>query len=188
VSERRRADTEEFRAFVLARWPGLVRYAYLLVGDAQHAEDLVQIALERTWRRWREASVERPERYVRTAIARQAVSRHRWLRRRVREDPFSEHAFELPARADLDIEAYVLRELVWQELGQLPPRMRAVVVLRIWEDLGENETAQILGCSVGAVKSQLSRGLARLRERTALRDAAGIPAAQPLRRSLRSQR
>jgi DNA-directed RNA polymerase specialized sigma24 family protein len=81
VSDRRRADTEEFRGFVSARWPELVRYAYLLVGDPHHAEDLVQIALERTWRRWREASVERPESYVRTAIARQAVSRHRRLRR-----------------------------------------------------------------------------------------------------------
>jgi RNA polymerase sigma-70 factor (sigma-E family) len=179
---RTRTD-EEFKAFVQARWPDLVRYAYLLVGDVQHAEDLVQIALERTWRRWGRVGVERPESYVRTAIARQSVSRHRWLGRRLSERPFGERPSEPADPHGDEGDGYALRELVWRELGQLPPRMRAVVVLRLWEDLGERETAEVLGCSVGAVKSQLSRGLARLRSRSALRDAVGLSVPAPSVRS-----
>ncbi len=164
---------EEFRAFVHARWPDLVRYAYLFVGDRQHAEDLVQVALEGTWRRWRRARVDRPESYVRTAIARRAASRHRWLRLRPAEWPAGDR---MPDRGRPDAPTGELRDVVWAELAQLPPRMRAVVVLRLWEDLGERQTAEVLGCSTGAVKSQLSRGLARLRSNPALRDVAGQPA------------
>jgi len=156
---------EDFRAFVQARWPGLVRYAYLLTGDAGHAEDVVQVALERTWRRWDRTSIERPEAYVRTAIAREVVSWHRRLGSRVRERPLGE-GYREPV--DLTGEAGAgdgLRELLWSELAALPPRMRAVVVLRVWEDLGEQEVARVLECSVGTVKSQLSRALHRLRER-----------------------
>jgi RNA polymerase sigma-70 factor (sigma-E family) len=167
---------EDFRAFVQARWPDLVRYAYLFVGDRQHAEDLVQVALEGTWRRWRRARVDRPESYVRTAIARRAASRHRWLGRRPKEWPAGDR---VPETGAADAGSDGLRDLVWSELGALPPRMRAVVVLRLWEDLGERETADVLGCSTGAVKSQLSRGLARLRTHPALRDAAGLPALVP---------
>ena len=166
---------EEFRAFVHARWPDLVRYAYLFVGDRQHAEDLVQVALEGTWRRWRRARVDRPESYVRTAIARRAASRHRWLSLRPAEWPAGDR---VPHGAVTDATAE-LRDVVWAELAQLPPRMRAVVVLRLWEDLGERQTAEELGCSTGAVKSQLSRGLARLRSNPALRDAAGQSALTP---------
>ncbi len=169
---------EDFRAFVAARWPDLVRYAYLFVGDRQHAEDLVQVALEGTWRRWGRARVDRPESYVRTAIARRAASRHRWLGRRPPEWPAGDRVPDTRAR---DAGSPELRDLVWAELGQLPPRMRAVVVLRLWEDLGERETADVLGCSTGAVKSQLSRGLARLRTHPALRDAAGLPALSTVR-------
>ncbi|HET9657136.1 MAG TPA: sigma factor [Kineosporiaceae bacterium] len=77
----------EFHDFVQARWAYLVRCAYLLTGDPMHAEDAVQVALERTWRRWRQVVTDRPEAYVRTAIARAAISRHRARRRRVAESP-----------------------------------------------------------------------------------------------------
>lgn len=162
---------DDFRVFVQTRWPDLVRYAYLFVGDRQHAEDLVQVALEGTWRRWRRTRVDRPESYVRTAIARQAVSRHRWLGRRPREWLAGDRVPDAAAAQSTS----ELRDLVWAELALLPPRMRAVVVLRLWEDLGERETALVLGCSTGAVKSQLSRGLARLRHHPSLREAAGAP-------------
>ena len=168
------ADDEGFHAFVQSRWPALVRYAYLLTGDLGHAEDVVQVALEGTWRRWRHVKDGRPEVYVRTAIARRVVSRHRMLGRRVREARWS--SLVEPVAADAADEA-VGREAVWRELRSLPPRMRAVVVLRVWEDLSEAETAELLGCSTGTVKSQLSRAVERLRTRSVLREAVGLPRA-----------
>ncbi|MBI4941093.1 MAG: sigma-70 family RNA polymerase sigma factor [Actinobacteria bacterium] len=143
---------DDFHAFVQSRWSALVRYAYLLTGDLGHAEDLVQVALEGTWRRWRHVRAERPEVYVRTAIARRAVSRGRMLRRRVRE---AELTSRVEAPAPDPTEASAAREAVWRELRSLPPRMRAVVVLRVWEDLSEAETAALLVFPPGAVKSQL---------------------------------
>jgi RNA polymerase sigma-70 factor (sigma-E family) len=165
-------DDEDFHGFVQARWPALVRYAYLLTGDLGHAEDVVQVALEATWRRWRHVRTDRPEVYVRTAIARRVVSRHRMLRRRVAEAALGP---DVTAQIADPTERTAGRELVWRELRALPPRMRAVVVLRVWEDLSEQDTAAALGCSTGAVKSQLSRAMARLRERAALREAVGLP-------------
>lgn len=167
------ADEGDFHAFVQARWPALVRYAYLLTGDLGHAEDVVQVALEGTWRRWRHVRTDRPEVYVRTAIARRVVSRHRMLRRRVAESALTSSVAE---PASDPTAATATREAVWRELRSLPPRMRAVVVLRLWEDLSEEDTARVLGCSTGSVKSQLSRATARLRERAGLREVAGLPA------------
>lgn len=168
-------DEADFHQFVASRWTALVRYAYLLTGDLGHAEDLVQVALEGTWRRWRYVRSERPEVYVRTAIARRAASRGRMLRRRVRES-------ELTGRVEQPVpdpmEATAARDAVWRELRSLPPRMRAVVVLRVWEDLSEAATAELLGCSTGTVKSQLSRAVDRLARRSLLREAVGLPRAE----------
>ena len=172
-------DEAEFRDFVLRRWPVLVRYAYLLTGDAMQAEDLVQTALEKCWRRWRRIVADNPEAYVRTAVARGAVSRFRMLGRRVAESPLdgAEHravtADDAQARADHDV--------VWAELATLPPRMRAIVVLRVYEDLTVDETATLLGCSTGTVKSTLSRALDRLRTSPALRELVGAPDAEVTR-------
>ena len=170
-------DEAEFRDFVLRRWPVLVRYAYLLTGDAMQAEDLVQTALERCWRRWRRIVADNPEAYVRTAVARAAVSRFRMLGRRVAESPLDGVDTGSPdgaqARADHD--------LVWAELATLPPRMRAIVVLRVYEDLTVDETATLLGCSTGTVKSTLSRALDRLRTSPALRELVGAPDAEVTR-------
>lgn len=165
-------DGGDFHVFVQARWPALVRYAYLLTGDLGHAEDVVQVVLEGTWRRWRHVRDGRPEVYVRTAIARRVVSRHRMLGRRVKEARWSD-LVDPPAPGGAD--AGVDRDVVWRELRSLPPRMRAVVVLRVWEDLSEAETAELLGCSTGTVKSQLSRAVQRLRTRSVLREAVGLP-------------
>jgi RNA polymerase sigma-70 factor (sigma-E family) len=171
VAEEPSADDQDFHAFVQARWVALVRYAYLLTGDVGHAEDVVQVALEGTWRRWRQLRTDRPEVYVRAAIAHRVVSRHRMLRRRVAESAMTA---TVPAAATDPTASTATREAVWRELSALPPRMRAVVVLRIWEDLSEQDTAAALGCSTGSVKSQLSRALARLRGRDVLRDAVGL--------------
>lgn len=153
----------EFRVFVAARWAALTRYAYLFTADHGHAEDLVQQALEQCWRRWGKVRVDAPEAYVRAAIANAAAAG--WRRRRVRESPLeSAPAGREPTCPD-PAAALVERNELWQAVQSLPPRMRAVVVLRLWEDLSEQQTARVLGCSTGAVKSHLSRALSRLRDR-----------------------
>ena len=160
----------DFRAFVDARWPALVRYAYGLTGDRGHAEDVVQVALERTWRRWRHVQADKAEAYVRTVIARLVISR--WRARRLTEVPLDRGGS--PTR-DGPEEAHAVHDVLWRELAALPPRMRAVVVLRFVEDLTEEQTARTLGCSVGTVKSQTARAMARLRERSPLLELTGRP-------------
>jgi len=165
------SDQAGFRAFVEARWPALVRFAYSLTTDRADAEDVVQLALERCWRRWRHVRMEGAEAYVRTAIARLVISR--WRRRRLEEAPLEGADQAVGAGPE---ETVVLHDVLWRELAELPPRMRAVVVLRFVEDLSEAQTAALLGCSVGTVKSQASRALARLRVRPPLLSLADPPA------------
>lgn len=149
-----------FRDFVEARWQALVRIAYLLVGDHGYAEDLVQVALVRTHRNWhRIRRSDAPEAYVRKVLVNLASSHWRRLWRRV-EHP----AAHLPDRATPDPTTDAdQRDELWSALSALPPRMRAVLVLRYFADMSEAEIAAALGCSAGTVKSQASRGLARLR-------------------------
>ena len=158
----RSGETEaSFEDFVRARSDSLLRTALLLTGQRRaEAEDLLQLALERAYRHWpRICGSEGPERYVRRILASASADRWRRLARR------PEHAMPagggpvVPDRtgeiADRD---YLLRAL-----AALPPRQRAVLVLRYFDDLSEVETADMLGCSLGTVKSQAARGLARLR-------------------------
>lgn len=169
---RRRVDGErerEFRDLVQSRWTALVRYAYLITGDRGEAEDAVQTALERTWRHWPRIAGDRPEAYLRTAITHTVISRHRWRVRRPPEAPLDAGRSpttwpSVPDGAD----SRATQAVLWHELQSLPPRMRAVVVLRMWEDLPEADVAHLLGCSTGSVKSQLSRAMERLRARPGL--------------------
>ena len=161
-----------FRRFVAARWTALQRYAYLLTGDQQTAEDVVQTALEKCWRRWRQIQAESPEAYVRAAVANTAASRRR--RRRVAESPLDD-VLDPPAAPGDHAETHALRSGLWPALADLPPRRRAIVVLRVWEDRSVAETAQVLGISPGAVKSQLSKAMAQLRSHPQIREAAGLP-------------
>lgn len=149
----------ELHAFLEARWPALVRFGFLLTGDRGHAEDLVQSALERCWPKWKRITADSPERYVKAAMANLAVSQAR--RKRLPE--VSMDAAEIVPATSSSTEEYAVRDELWRALAELPPRMRAVVVLRWVEDLSEAQTAHALGCSVGTVKSQSSRALARLR-------------------------
>ena len=152
------AEDREFRDFVLSRSPALLRVAFLLTGDRGHAEDLLQTALMKTSRRWTHLR-DRDARYayVRRAMINTQTS---WLRRRRVVENFVDVVPESRAHLD-EFEATEGRTL--PVLAQLPPGMRAVIVLRFYEDLSEAETARLLGCSLGTVKSQTSRGLARLR-------------------------
>ena len=152
-------DEAAFAEFVTREWSRLVRVAYLLTGDLGRAEDLVQQALVKVHRHWarvhREGS---PYAYTRAAVANESTSW--WRRRRVAED-----LGEVPVSADR-ADAYAVvdsRDALVRALHTLPPRMRAVIVLRYYDDLSERETAEALGMSVGSVKSQTSRGLDRLR-------------------------
>ena len=147
----------DFEEFVRGRSTALLRTAYLLTGDRGHAEDLLQGVLERTARRW-SSIAESPEAYVRRALANAATNR--WRRRRPVEvawPPQHEPGGVDPAHA------YVVRDALLRGLLTLPSRQRAVLVLRYFDDLTEAQTADALGCSIGTVKSQASRGLARLR-------------------------
>jgi RNA polymerase sigma-70 factor (sigma-E family) len=165
-------NADGFGQFVELRWPSLVRFGYLLTGDWGAAEDLTQAALERTWRRWDRVRVDHPESYVKAAMANQM--RSRWRRRggEVVDGRVSERRDAGDVGNDVSAD-HALRETLWAELMRLPVRMRAVVVLRIWEDLSEAETARLLGCSVGSVKSQMSRGMQRLRSRPEVLEAVG---------------
>jgi RNA polymerase sigma-70 factor (sigma-E family) len=167
---------QEFHDFVVARRADLVRTAFLLCGDPHEAHDLVQTALVRVHRRW--TSIERsdaPEVYARKIVVNLAASwwrgrlRHRW----VPLDQVGEPSTATPGDRVED------RAELWQAVMTLPPRTRAVLVLRYFEDLTEAETARQLGCSVGSVKSQASRGLARLREQLG-RDVVGATGATPV--------
>lgn len=160
----------DFRRFVEVRWPTLVRTAYLLVGDHGKAEDLVQQTWVSVHRRWGSLDTGgSPMAYVRTALVNQAISNSR--RRRVREALFGhpdrgEDGYP-PGGFDRDPRDGYARvdnlDALLRGLRDLPPRMRAVIVLRYFEDLTEAATAEALGMSIGSVKSQTSRGLDRLR-------------------------
>src|SRR5215472_15108856 len=151
------SDLEQFLA---ERGGPLLRSAVLLTGSREAGEDLLQAALERLLRRWRAVDGS-PEPYLRRTLyhlavdgwRRQRMSRRRlgltWAQDRVAPD----------AIAEVDLRDSLVRLLL-----QLPPRQRAVLVARYWEQLTEAETASALGCSVGTVKSAASRGLSKLRE------------------------
>lgn len=159
----RMADEAEFDDFVVARSQALTRSAYLLVRDAGLAEDLVQTSLTKAWFAWRR--IEDPEAYVRRIMVTTATSW--WRRPWIRETPV-EQPLTRAAAADAHLEHLAEEQDLWQALGRLPRRQRAVVVLRYVEDRTEAETASLLGCSVGTVKSQCSKALAKLRLDSAL--------------------
>ncbi|SCG77580.1 RNA polymerase sigma-70 factor, sigma-E family [Micromonospora echinaurantiaca] len=150
---------QEFDEFVVARSPRLLRVAFLLTRDWVAAEDLLQTALSKAWFVWSRIEPN-PEPYVRKIIANTYVS---WWRRRWNvEEPIA----ELPERTAVASDQFAavdVRDELWQSLGRLPKRQRLVLVLRYFEDLSEAETAEVMGCSVGTVKSQASRALAKLR-------------------------
>ncbi|MFI0454228.1 SigE family RNA polymerase sigma factor [Actinomadura sp. 6N118] len=157
-----RRDDESFTEFVVARGTALTRTAALLCGARQDAEDLLQAALEKAYRHWGRIDPETdPEPYVRRILVNLAISRSR--RWKVLREIYMARPPDEPVASP--VHAVELRGTLMDELRKLGPRQRAVLVLRFWEDLSEAETAQVLGCSVGTVKSQASRGLARLRER-----------------------
>lgn len=153
---------DEFREFVEVRYTDLLRTAYLLTGSEHAAEDLVQSALIRAMRRWRD--VQEPMAYVRRIMVNERLSRWRRIgSRELLTGMIGDWGRGRDPQTRDVADGVVVRDELLGALNSLPARMRAVLVLRYWEDLSEAQIADLLGCSVGTVKSQASRGLARLR-------------------------
>jgi len=153
------ADEMGYRDYVAHRMDGLRRTAYLLCGDWHMADDLVSTALVKLLRHWRRISVmEQPDAYVRRMLLRAWLDEKRRPWRR-------EHATAvLPDRATAVADS-AERLTILAHLAELPPRRRAVLILRYFCDLSVAETAEALGCSEGTVKSQTARALDALRAR-----------------------
>jgi RNA polymerase sigma-70 factor (sigma-E family) len=148
----------EFTEFVHASWASLYRTAYLMLGDRAEAEDLVQTTLAKTYASWSKVrDVGAAPGYARTVLVNTASS---WFRKKSwrNERPTA----TVPDRAHETDPSD--RPALVEALAQLPPRQRAVIVLRYYEDLSVAQTASALGCSDGTVKSQTSDALNRLRD------------------------
>src|SRR4051812_37432246 len=148
-----------FAELVEARSTALLRLAFAVVGDYQLAQDLLQEALVKTyvaWPRLREPAA--AEAYVRRTIVTTAIS---WRRR----PSFHEPAIEFIPEAEHgdETDRLTTHRVLWKHVRGLPPRQRAALVLRFYEDLSEAETAQLMGCSIGTVKSQVATALDKLR-------------------------
>ncbi|MCX3061537.1 SigE family RNA polymerase sigma factor [Streptomyces beihaiensis] len=164
-------DRTDFESYAAASWTRLLRTAFLLTGDHHEAEDLVQGTLVKVYLGWsRIRRMDVPDAYVRRALINNNLSRHR--KRRVVQlltPVLPERVGESGHGRGPDHEE---RSLLMEALATLPPRQRAVVVLRYWEDFSERQVAEILDCSPGNVKSQASRGLRKLRDHPALAEYA----------------
>jgi RNA polymerase sigma-70 factor (sigma-E family) len=152
--------TEDFDDFVHHRGRALLRFAYVLCCDAHLAEDIVQEVLARLHRRWDKINaMHNPEAYVRTAIVRQFLS---WRRRRAFRETILADLPE-PAVLDEPQQRVLARAQMWQLLAGLTRAQRAVLVLRFYCDLPDDEIATLLGCGESTVRSRASRALARMR-------------------------
>jgi RNA polymerase sigma-70 factor (sigma-E family) len=150
-----------FEEFAAARLPAVLKFAAVLTGDRGLAEDVVQEVLIRANARWQViGSLPRPEAYVRKMIVNEYLA---WRRRswRLVLSGAGTSIEDLPAPDPAA--GYAEREAMLAELGKLPGRQRAVVVLRYYEDLSDQEIAEVLGCTPGTVRGHASRALAALR-------------------------
>jgi RNA polymerase sigma-70 factor (sigma-E family) len=150
--------SETFGDFVAAALPGLLRFGHVLTGNPHEAEDLVQEALGKTMRRWSRSRPDDPVAYVRRVMVNTHLTRWRRWGARVRLGEVPEVAAD-----DASLQRSQDRDLLRRALASLPPRQRAVLVLRYLEDLPDNEIAALLGCQPATVRSQAARGLAALR-------------------------
>ncbi|MCH7231042.1 SigE family RNA polymerase sigma factor [Glycomyces sp. L485] len=157
----------EFREYVEARRGALLRTAYLMCGDWHTAEDAVQTSLIKLYGRWSKTRQETADAYTRRIIANSLIdmSRRGWFRR--------ERSYAVPPDGPAGPSTPDDRLTAVSILAKLPPRQRATLVLRYWEDLSVDETARILRCSTGTVKSQTARGLQTLRDLYENADLAG---------------
>jgi RNA polymerase sigma-70 factor (sigma-E family) len=159
----------DFDGFVAARSSTLLRTAYLLTHDHGLAEDLLQTALSKAWFAWGRIEAD-PEPYVRRILVNTYAS---WWRRKWNGERPTETLAEAATTGHDDSSAR--RHDLWNAMTRLPRRQRAVVLLRFFEDLTEAQTAAALDCSVGTVKSQTSKALAKLRVDPSIDPPSGTP-------------
>lgn len=150
---------DDFSAYFAARAHTLRATAYLLCGDWHRAEDITQVAMTKLYLAWPRLREHGMDAYARKVVVRTFLAENRRLWRR-REH--LTHEPPEPSAVDGDADR---RLLVEAALAAVPPRQRAVLVLRYWSDLSVEDTAEVLGCSTGTVKSQAARGIAALRRR-----------------------
>ncbi|MDK1474957.1 SigE family RNA polymerase sigma factor [Streptomyces sp. 549] len=151
-----------FTSYVQARGPVLLRTARSLTSDPCDAEDLLQTALTKTYLAWERIEDHRAlDGYVRRALVNTRTSQ--WRKRKVDEYACEELPEPEPVPGPDPAEQQAVRDAMWRAILKLPARQRAMVVLRYYEDLSEAQTAEVLGVSVGTVKSAVSRALAKLR-------------------------
>jgi RNA polymerase sigma-70 factor (sigma-E family) len=150
----------DFAALYRAEIGGLVRLAFLVCGELAVAEDAVSSAVARVLVRWRLGRIRDPAAYLRRAVINELTG---GFRRRHGERRALDRRNPARPEETAPEDQIVDRDLLWRALDQLPVAQRVVIVLRLYEDLGETETATMLGISVGTVKSRLSRALQRLR-------------------------
>jgi RNA polymerase sigma-70 factor (sigma-E family) len=148
----------DFEEFVVSALPGLLRFGVVLAGDQHRADDLVQTALVKTMRRWPAIEHDQPVAYVRRAM----VNAHLSGWRRGRRETRLPAGFDVAVRDDVTA-SYDDQDQLARALAVLPPRQRAVIVLRYYAGFSEAEIAETLGCAPGTVKSQASKALQRLR-------------------------
>ncbi|MEV5876721.1 SigE family RNA polymerase sigma factor [Streptomyces sp. NPDC052101] len=169
MGDGKNARSDEFQSFMVGRWPHLMRTAFLLTGEQHAAEDLVQSTLERVYVSWRKVgAADDPEAYVRRVMINLHARKHR---KRLKEflAPKDDSGLvrEVADTGDRIAQADD-RGALLKALAQLPLRQREAVVLRYWEDLTETQAAEAMGCSVGTVKSNAAKGIAKLRAIPAL--------------------
>jgi RNA polymerase sigma-70 factor (sigma-E family) len=153
-------DDDDFASFASARWSTLFRLAYLLTGSVPAADDVLQSSLEKVFVNW--ARVRRmggPEAYVRKVMVNTVISG----RRRIARRPEELRSTAPEQKVDSGEQGIVDHQMLWPLVRALPQRQRAVIVLRYYEDLTETAAADLLGCSVGTVKSQTHDAMRTLR-------------------------
>ncbi len=166
IGRGRTAETHErdFPAYFTATWPRMYRTALAITGDPASAEDACQAAFAKAYAAWsRVCAADHPDAYVRKMVVNEVLGTRRsaWWRR---ERPHADVGEPPPLPSFED--GVTDRSTLWDAVAALPPRQRAVIVLRYYEDLSEEQIAAALGCSRGTVKSQASAALGNLRRTT----------------------
>ena len=158
-------DQDGFDEFVRVRWGSTVRLAVGLTLDHGYAEDLAQEALAKLWFRWNRVADGNPDAYLRKIVLNTFLSRRRrkWWGEQATAEPEAGQPAAIRAEATPTTQVDD-RDALKQALRKVSPKQRVVIFLRYAEDLPEQEVAELLGCSVGTVKSHASRGLAVLRK------------------------
>jgi RNA polymerase sigma-70 factor (sigma-E family) len=168
-------DLPDFQSWVTANGDALMRFAYLVIGDRDRAADAVQDALVVACQRWRRIVAHGiPDAYLRRCVVNADTTRWRRFLRRERLEP-DPTLFGKPGTDADTAGRVVIEDAMWSLCLRLPPRQRAAIVLRYYDDYSDAEIAAVLECSTSTVRSQIHRGLATLRTRITATEEAAAP-------------